>query len=101
MPRLTALGLALLAVIFVAVTPPANAWRRGGDDRGAPTQAVSVSSEQAVAIARARGLVRLHEVKFDRGRWEVEGWDAQGRKVEFDIHPTSGDVLKHEVYGAR
>lgn len=99
MSRPLAIALVLLAVASVAL--PAHAYRRGGDDRGAPAQAVSVSSEQAVAIARQRGLVRLHEVKFDDGVWEVEGFDAQGRKVEFDIHPATGEVLKHEVYAVK
>jgi uncharacterized membrane protein YkoI len=100
MQRTFLAALALLAVT-ASLAAPAHAWRRGGDDRGVSSANVAVSREQAVDIARREGLVRLHEVKFDDGVWEVEGWTANGDKIEFDIHPQTGAILKQEIYRGR
>lgn len=97
----TALSLAFAAMTLSAIAaPPAAADRRGRDEPAPSAQQVTVTQERAVAIARANGMVRLHEVKFDDGRWEVEGWTAAGAKIEFDIHPVTGAIMKQEIYSA-
>jgi hypothetical protein len=99
MARIITASLALIAA-STALMAPAHAWRRGGDDRAPVAGQTAVSRDRAVAIARERGMTRPHEVKFDDGVWEVEGWNARGDKVEFDIHPQTGAILKEEIYRA-
>jgi uncharacterized membrane protein YkoI len=88
----------LFAAIAAAllVTPVAEARRGGDDDR--PAQQATVTRDQAVATARAEGIVRVREVKLREGRWKVEGWAADGRALEVEIDATSGAVLKVEFY---
>mgnify|MGYP001194530310 CR=1 FL=1 len=90
--------LASLAVLVVLATP-ADARRGGREDHAqAQAPAPTITSDRAVAIARGQGLTRLHEVKFDDGVWEVEGWTADGRRIELRIHPQTGAILKLEFY---
>lgn len=51
-----------------------------------------VTAEQAVAIARSVGLVRVTEVECDDGEWEVEGHDASGREIEVEIDSRTGRI---------
>jgi uncharacterized membrane protein YkoI len=52
-----------------------------------------ISAEEAIRIARGAGVVRVQDVDCDDGKWEVEGRDAQGRKIEVDVHAGDGRVL--------
>jgi hypothetical protein len=36
----------------------------------------------------------LNEVEFEDGGWEVEGFDAQGQHVEFDVNAVTGEKTK-------
>lgn len=94
-----ALALAL-AFAISATSLAAPAYARRGDDRPPAAGEVAVSREKAIDIAKARGMTRLHEVKFDDGLWEIEGWTANGDKIEFDIHPQTGAIVKEEIYRA-
>jgi uncharacterized membrane protein YkoI len=88
-------------VAFSAMAPgPADARRGGREDRDASAEHVNVSREDAIATARELGLARLHEVKLRDGRWEVEGWREDGRRIEVEVHAHTGAVVKHEVYPA-
>lgn len=63
----------------------------------APAAAQTVTIEQAVATARESGVVEFKEVELDDGReWEVEGRDADGRKIEVEIDARTGAVIKVE-----
>jgi len=95
--RTLALALAL-ALSAASLATPAHARR--GDDRPPAAGEVAVSRDKAVEIAKSRGLTRLHEVKFDDGYWEVEGWAQNGDKLEFHIHPQTGAIVKEEIYRA-
>ena len=60
------------------------------------TQQFKVSEQQARQIASDRGVVKITEIEQDDGKWEIEGRDKDGRKVEIDIHGQSGEVVKFE-----
>ncbi|MFN3614707.1 MAG: PepSY domain-containing protein, partial [Rubrimonas sp.] len=63
----------------------------------APAAAQTISAEEAIAIAREAGMVEVRDVELDDGReWEIEGRDAQGRKIEVDIDARTGAVIKVE-----
>ncbi|MBR0649316.1 PepSY domain-containing protein [Roseomonas terrae] len=53
-----------------------------------------ITAEEAIRIARDAGVARVQEVDCDDGRWEVEGRDAQGRKIEVDVHARDGRVIE-------
>lgn len=93
----------LIAAALAAAATPALAERgrgRGGDDRGAVSGPVNVSQDQAIATARERGLTRLRETDLRRGRWKIEGWAADGRRIEVEVSASTGAVLKVEYYPA-
>jgi uncharacterized membrane protein YkoI len=48
---------------------------------------------QAEEVARGAGVVRITEVECDDGKWEVEGRDAQDRKIEVDVSSQDGRIL--------
>lgn len=62
----------------------------------APAAAPAITLERALAIATERGVTRVRSIELDDGEWEVEGWDAQSRRVEVDVNATSGAVVKFE-----
>jgi uncharacterized membrane protein YkoI len=90
--------LALLAAATMAAAPVAEARHgRRGDDRGAQGP-VNISHDQAVAIARQNGLVRVRETDLRDGLWKVEGWHSNGRTMEIRISAATGAVVKLEFY---
>jgi uncharacterized membrane protein YkoI len=52
-----------------------------------------ITAEEAIRIARGAGIARVQEVDCDDGKWEVEGRDAQGRKIEVEVRAGDGRVL--------
>ena len=92
--------LVCFAFAAAAIAVPEAHARRGDREQSAHAPAPSLSMDRAIEIARGQGLVRLHEAKFDDGVWEVEGWTADGRRIELDIHPHTGAILKQEFYPA-
>ncbi len=93
-------GLALLAACVASAPPPADARRGEREDRSAGAQNIKVSREDAIAIARELGLIRLHEAKLRDGVWDVEGWREDGLRIEVEVHAGTSVVVKHEVYAA-
>ncbi len=86
------------AAAAVATAALAHDDRRGGEDNHRPAAGqAAISQERAVAIAREQGVATVREVELDDGVWEVEGRTAEGRKIEVDIDPRTGAVLKREL----
>jgi len=84
--------LAAALVLAAAAAAPAFAQQQAAP---APT-APAITLERALVIAADRGLVRVRSIELDDGEWEVEGWDAQSRRLEVDVNATSGQVVKFE-----
>ncbi|MCC6947059.1 MAG: PepSY domain-containing protein [Bradyrhizobiaceae bacterium] len=59
-------------------------------------QQFKVSEQQARQIAADRGIVTITEIEQDDGKWEIEGRDKDGRKIEIDVHGQTGEVVKYE-----
>jgi uncharacterized membrane protein YkoI len=59
-------------------------------------QQFKVTEQQARQIAAERGMVTVREIEQDDGKWEIEGRDKDGRKIEIDIHGQTGEVVKFE-----
>lgn len=77
------LAIAILPLFAFAATP-------------APAQTPTIGIEEATRIAHDNGMATIAEIEMDDGKWEVEGANAAGRKVEMNIDPSSGKVLKTE-----
>ena len=43
------------------------------------------------------GYTDFREIERDKNKYEVKATDPQGQRVEMDVDPVTGDVLKTEV----
>ena len=89
--------LILASALAFAAATPALAHRHGGDDH-AQHQQHAISQERAVEIAREQGVATVREVEMDDGNWKVEGTTSEGRRIEVEINPQNGVVVKRELY---
>ena len=77
----------LLPAAFGALLLAGPAWADTGLCRS------GITAEEAIRIAREAGVARVQEVDCDDDKWEVEGRDAQGRRIEVEVHAGTGRVL--------
>ncbi len=65
----------------------------------APATAQSnwMSIKDVLTKLEAAGYRDFREVERDDNRYEVKATDPQGQRVELDVDPVTGDVLKTEV----
>ncbi|AXE65612.1 hypothetical protein HPO_05240 [Hyphomonas polymorpha PS728] len=82
------ISAALIAAAIAAPVPFAFAQSAGTD---------TISREQAIDIARQKGMVHVLEIELDDGEWEIEGCTADGRELEIDLHRRTGDILKYDL----
>lgn len=61
------------------------------------TQANWMSMEQVQTRLESAGYRDFEKFERDSNKYEVKGTDAQGRRVELDVDPVTGDILKTEV----
>ena len=45
----------------------------------------------------AAGYTDFREIEREKNKYEVKATDPQGQRVELDVDPVTGDVLKTEV----
>ncbi|WP_439595294.1 PepSY domain-containing protein [Falsiroseomonas sp.] len=53
-----------------------------------------VDISRAIELARGAGIARVDQAECDDGKWEVEGRDAQNRRIQVDIDPADGRVIR-------
>ena len=75
----------------------------GGHDHQAAAQQsgetqTAISLARALEIAAEQGVAHVHEIELRRGVWEVEGHTAEDRRIEVEIDPQTGVVVKREIY---
>ena len=63
----------------------------------APVQSNWMSIKDVLNKLEAAGYRDFREVERDDNRYEVKATDPQGQRVELDVDPVTGDVLKTEV----
>lgn len=61
------------------------------------TQANWMTMEQVQTKLQAAGYRDFEKIERDSNKYEVKATDAQGRRVELDVDPVTGDILKTEV----
>lgn len=60
-------------------------------------QTPAIGIDDALRIARENGLATITKIEMDDGKWEVEGRNAAQQRIEIDIDPASGKILKTET----
>ncbi len=81
---------------LVTLAGPAMADRDDDRYEGRP---ITLTHAEAIDIARANGVVEVRETRARRGLWKVEGWNADGDKIEIRMDGQSGAVVEVEIYG--
>jgi len=56
-----------------------------------------MTTEQVQTKLQAAGYRDFDKIERDSKKYEVKATDAQGRRVELDVDPVTGDILKTEV----
>lgn len=62
-----------------------------------PAQSNWMSLQEVQSKLEAAGYRDFEKVERERDKYEVKATDPQGQRVELDVDPLSGDVLKTEV----
>jgi uncharacterized membrane protein YkoI len=66
------------------------------DDK-AKARGVTISRDQAIAIARQNGMTDVREIDLDdNDEWELEGRQANGREIEIEISAKDGRIKEIE-----
>jgi hypothetical protein len=58
----------------------------------------AVSADQAQDIAVINGVIALNKIEFDDRKWKVKGLDRAGRRVEMEISPNTGEIIRLERF---
>ena len=83
----------LMILAFLVALPPAAAWA-GDDDCYAPL-ADWQPRDRVVQWAQEQGWT-LRRIKIDDGCYELDGTDAQGRRIEVTLDPATLAVIEME-----
>jgi uncharacterized membrane protein YkoI len=59
--------------------------------QNAPTE---IGIKEVIAKLEAMGYKNIHDIEKDDGRWEVDATTADGRRVELDIDPRDGSIIR-------
>ena len=63
----------------------------------APAQSNWLSLKDVQTKLEAAGYRDFRAIERDKDKYEVKATDPQGQRVELDVDPVTGDVLKTEV----
>ena len=86
-------GAAIAPAFAQSVTPAAS-------PAAATTPAAQsswMSLKDVQTKLEAAGYTDFREIERDKNKYEVKATDPQGQRVELDVDPVTGDVLKTEV----
>ena len=56
-----------------------------------------LSIKDVLGKLEAAGYTDFREIEREKNKYEVKATDPQGQRVELDVDPVTGDVLKTEV----
>ena len=96
--------LALTAGIIGAGAAIAPAFAQNAAPAATPTTATApatqsnwMSLKDVQTKLEAAGYTDFREIEREKNKYEVKATDPQGQRVELDVDPVTGDVLKTEV----
>ena len=61
------------------------------------SQQQTLTMQQVLTKLEAAGYTDFREIEREKNKYEVKATDPQGQRVELDVDPVTGDVLKTEV----
>lgn len=68
------------------------------DDQPGPNH---ITRDAAIKVVTDAGYTNPHDVDFDNdtpdGEWELEAFDASGKKFDIEVNATSGKITKAEL----
>ena len=82
--------LSSIEVLGLAVSAPALVVQAQN------ATSAELDAKQIIAKLEAAGYTRIQDVEKDDGIWEVEATNSAGERVELDVDPVSGNVLREE-----
>ncbi len=81
-----------------ATTPAATITPAAATTAAATTaQSNWMSLKDVQTKLEAAGYTDFREIERDKDKYEVKATDPQGQRVELDVDPVTGEVLKTEV----
>ena len=96
--------LALTAGIIGAGAAIAPAFAQNAAPAATPAAATApvaqsnwMSLKDVQTKLEAAGYTDFREIEREKNKYEVKATDPQGQRVELDVDPVTGDVLKTEV----
>lgn len=58
--------------------------------------ATELDAKQIIAKLESAGYTKIHDVEKDDGVWEVEATNSAGQRVELEVDPVSGNVVREQ-----
>lgn len=85
--RKTILGIAIPVIALVFASTAYASWFR---DELPPSNAKPLSV--IIKSVEDRGYKVISEVEFEDGKWEVEAHQANGKEIELQVDPITGQM---------
>lgn len=60
-------------------------------------QPATIAIDDALRIARAAGIATITKAELDDGKWEIDGRNGAGVKMEIDIDAATGRIVQQET----
>ena len=92
---------AAIAPAFAQTTAPAATPATATTPAATPASPAAQSNWMSLKDVQtkleAAGYTDFREIEREKNKYEVKATDPQGQRVELDVDPVTGDVLKTEV----
>ena len=62
--------------------------------QNASTAPAEIDLKEVIAKLEGLGYKQIGEIEKDDGRWEIEATAADGRRVELDVDPRDGTIVR-------
>lgn len=87
-----------IALLALAAAP---GLAMAGDDDGRNRWGIDAPRDQWMSLADVTAKLEaagytIREIEIDDGVYEVEGRDANGARIEADVHPVTGEILRRD-----
>ncbi|ENO76078.1 PepSY domain-containing protein [Thauera mechernichensis] len=89
--------LALSGGLIGAGAAIAPAFAQSSAPAAATAQPNWLSVQDVLSKLEAAGYSDFREVEREKNKYEVKATDPQGQRVELDVDPVTGEILKTEV----
>jgi len=91
-----ALAAGLAGAAYAGSDKDKDADRRTDSAATAGASSPPLALDDVLARLRSAGYSNFREIEREKGRYEVKGSDAEGRRVELYVDARTGEVVKEE-----